>query len=481
LADPDKTRIARAPADTTEPGAGETVDEPGAPRHSLRKEPPHRSPIGFLVSLVGVFVLGALVWFLQQPEKVPEVEKLKPPEETEQQKVERLLTRARNCLDSNADAPDWDGCEAAAKSALDLNPIDREANEITKRLAVERTAFDAYSKGGQALGFNRLEDGLELLEKVPRDSHYFLKAYDAAQRVLPDARKTWSERCKKYVDGAKWPQAEVDCGWLMRTTCGQLPEDAFAPLQGQPACSHLKVKNCWKPGTEDVTRFLTARDKVEPGQSRWICPKHPLYAEHKPKPKKFVPPTSFGDKDVDAAFALYLRGNVNDAITALQKFQEKTQNAALHGKARGLQRDIAAIDGLVKTGRTHLAQGKLDAAAKAFDEALELDGKLVNGGEPSTLRKQMQAELSEAALERGAPLLEHGEARAGCKLLKLGYRYQRANLELLTTVNKCTALSAEGLKTAKDCAALDQVIELAVDGDQLKEKAEIAKRAMGCP
>jgi hypothetical protein len=230
--------------------------------------------------------------------------------------------------------------------------------------------------------------------------------------------------------------------------------------------------------------FFAARAAAEPHAPAWVCPRHPLYLDGKAKPKvlaKDAPP-AFGDAAIDKAFALYLAGNPGAAVLGLQKVQENTQSASVHATARGLQRDIVAVDGQMKTGQTQIAQGKLEAAAKAFDEALALDAKMVTSGPPSALRKQMQADLAQAAYERGQPALARGDNnKAACRTLKLGYRFSKANQELLQAVTQCTGHAAAALASAKDCAALDEAIELSVEGDAIKDKAEIAKRHMNCP
>jgi ABC transport system ATP-binding/permease protein len=474
----DRTRLGAA--DTTEPGAGDTVDEHGSGPH--RPEPPRKPPVGLFVAagLALAAIAGTVAWLASQDEtKADPTPVVKPPPKL-LRSTDENLARARTCLQSLNDSPDWDACEAAAKAVLDENPIDSDGNDIQKKLTAERAAHKEWVGGSQALGLNRVEDGLEALERIPRASFFFARAHELTHRTLREAQKSWGERCKKYASTGKWPQAAVDCGWLLRTSCNAMAEFERRPAAGQPTCVKGKPKGCWAPKSEDLGRLLTALEKTDPGAPPWQCPDHPLYhvPEPPPPPVKRAPP--LGDVALDRALEVYLSGRVNEAVTHLQKLQEKTENAALHGKARALQRDLQSADGLVKQGQTHLAQGKLDSAAKAFDEAFELEKKYA-GTVVSALRKTAQAEMGEAALTRARPLMERGELKGGCKLLKLGGRFNRANVDLLNALLQCTQAASQALSTAGDCAALDSVLELAVEPDGLREKAEAKKAELACP
>lgn len=420
---------------------------------------------------------GIVAYFASEDEKLPPPVVKPPPPPV--RSPEESLARARTCLDSMSDAPDWDACDAAVKAVLDDNPIHKDGNDVQRRLTAERAAHKEWVAGNQALGFNRVEDGFEALERIPRDSYYFARAHELVGRARPEAEKSWAERCKKYASTNKWPQATVDCGWLLRVSCGGMSDLDLRPSPTQAICLKGKPKGCWWPKSEDLGRLLTALEKTDPGAPLWSCPRHPLYLEEKVPPPPSEGPPSLGDPALDKALGLYVKGNVNDAVNQLQKLQEKTENAAQHSKARGLQRDIQSADGLLKQGQTHLAQGKLDSAAKAFDEALELDKKYT-GRVVSVLRKTAQTEMGEAALLRGQPLLERGDLRGGCKLLKLGGRFNRANVDLLNALLKCTQAAGNALAAAGDCAALDGVLELAVEPDGIKEKAEAKKAELGC-
>jgi hypothetical protein len=46
---------------------------------------------------------------------------------------------------------------------------------------------------------------------------------------------------------------------------------------------------------------------------------------------------------------------------------------------------------------------------------------------------------------------------------------------------QCTQAASQALSTAGDCAALDSVLELAVEPDGLREKAEAKKAELACP
>jgi tetratricopeptide (TPR) repeat protein len=482
VADPDKTRIARVGADTTEPGAGDTVDEPGAEHHPS-PPPPRKGSSGTIVALglIGLALLVAFGSWEFQREKTPDEVKPAIVEVPAESEVPGLLAKARQCLDSDDESPKWDACDAAAKRVLDINPIDRDGNEVTQKLTAERAAFETLRKGTQALTMNRVEDAFELYEKVPHGSHYFLKAYDQAQRALPDARKMWSERCKKYASAGKWPQAEVDCGWYLRTTCEQLGDEEILGPPLVAHCTKPKQKACWTPKNENVARLYEARLKLDPNAATWMCPKLPLYREAKATSGPAAPVVSFPDSAIDKAFGPYLKGDPNASVLELQKLQEKTENAAQHAQARSLQRDIAAIDGLVKTGRTQIDQGKFEEAAKNFEEALALDAKLAKTTGQGALRKTVLDEVASAAVTRAGPLMDRNDVRGACRALKIGFHFSKSNIDLLNAVSRCTMAASEALKSANDCAALDQVLELAVENDGIAEKATAAKQAQSCP
>lgn len=475
MSDHDRTRLGAA--DTTEPGAGDTVDEHGSGSHPSKPPPKKPQPLlGVAVAVaVAAGLAGGYALLGGEPEQPPPPP---PKKDDEQAYLQKFQAAARSCLESVRD-PDWDTCEAATRSALDLNPIDRETLELQRRLGAERAAFDAFKQGAQALELSRVEDGFELLEKIPRDSFYFPRAWELVRSRLPEATRTWAERCKKYASGNKWPQAELDCGWHQRVSCGALSEAELLPPVGTPSCAREKVKGCWTPKDETLARLLVAREKIDPARAPWTCPRHPLYLEEKKAAVAKPAAASLGDPALDRALALYLKGNVNVAVTQLQKLQERTENAAQHAKARSLQRDLVGADGLLKQAQTQLAQGHLEPAAKAFDEAAAVEQKY--SPEPSQQRKEAQAELAAAALQKAGPLLQRNDARGACRLLKLGFRFHRANMDLLNELTRCSNMANTALGAATDCAGLDTALELSVETDGLKPKIEAKKAELACP
>jgi hypothetical protein len=89
--------------------------------------------------------------------------------------------------------------------------------------------------------------------------------------------------------------------------------------------------------------------------------------------------------------------------------------------------------------------------------------------------------MAQASFSAGKHWSDRGDSFRACELFKLGFTFYRADGDLLRSVAWCSQQGASALSTARSCEDLNKVLELAVDGDGLKQKVTQAKTEHKCP
>lgn len=422
--------------------------------------------------------------------------------------VDPLETSLSVCREYSAlDAvpgPNWAKAEAACKEALDLEPIHKEANELMKKIQLNRACDENLKVAQRLISSNRPEESLDSFLKIRPDCGYFLKALAAAKEPVEEVKKSAGVECRQYAASGKWENALKRCEVYVRLACQLMTSDE----RQLPSMMKVKLdgplgRTDWRPKDPLYLNFLRAREKLTPGAPPWQCPEwvvfRPLQVGEGPSKRvkeDFV--RRYPDPELGRALGLYFDGKFTEMHVPLSKLQENIEKAKVHELAKALSRDITTASNLYQTGATELNNDKPERAAEPFRGALAIDEKLMLGDaapafgseeakrqelerRKSYVRQRISDDMPNKTLEKGRGFADRHDYRAACRVWKLGMSFSKTNLDLLKALtNVCSNRASEAFKSADTCERLRAVLEYAVDGDGYKEKATAAYEDLKC-
>ncbi|HLL51945.1 MAG TPA: FHA domain-containing protein [Myxococcaceae bacterium] len=408
-----------------------------------------------------------------------------------QTQVTELLSQCRSFSSGDGGDPDWNKAEAACNKALDLDPINEEANTLIKRIKFEQENFEHYSKAEKAMARLQEEEALEEFSKIRNGSQYYLKVKPRLKDAVAGLLRATSTDCKRYMREGEWQAAYDRCEKYMLFACPNMPRDEVVPPPGYTIrlSGGKPRKNEWAPKDPMLKLFLQARQRKDPKLPVWECPPNDLLRdggtakvdvdrEVMDALKKLYPEKEF----VEALF-LYWKGRPNEAVVKLQKVRETSAKAELHAQADELRKGMTQVAALFKAGETELQQDDAIKAAEPFGEALGIDEKLMKDlakNRPSYFRRGIQVELSAGAYKNGRFWADRQDHRRACRIWKVGFDYYKGNVDLSKAILFCSTKAQEMFRGAESCDDIAKALELAVDGDGLKEKAEGRKAELKC-
>lgn len=406
--------------------------------------------------------------------------------------VAEALTRCRTYASPDLGTADWAKAEAACGKVLDDDPIHPEANQLLKRIKVEKECANAFSTGEKALARLREEEALEAFGRIGKDCSYYLKAKPKVKELIAGVMKRTADDCKRYLGDDHLESALPRCELHMKCLCQSMtPEQLYPPpgLKIDASETGRPGKGFWRPKEPMYLNLLRAREKVDPGAPPWKCPSMPICKAEAAPPgprDEFAKALAarFDEKAFVEALLFYFDGKTGDAVNVLQQVKEKQEKAAFHARADDLRKQIISVDQLYKDGQANLQAGELEKAADPFHEALALDEKLVGAAFDKTqsfFRKNMHEDMASKAYEKGKVFAERQDTRQACRVWRLGFGFYRGNPALLKAVYFCTTKAEQALEEARGCADLARVADHAMDGDGIKAKLEDKRAEWKCP
>ncbi len=484
-------------------------------RGTSSASPPRPAPQSRKLLLIGsAVVLGVLLVAagikVMTPAPPPVVVRNTPPPEDEipedpAKEIEQLLASARSYSTSELGEPQWDKAEAAVKRVLELEPIHAEGNELQKRIQVEKKCQGWLKKGIEFAALNRADEALEEFGKVkPECNAFFLKSLEAARDSLDVVKKRTGADCKRYATAGKWEQALKSCESYTRLACQTMSEADFAPPFGTKVKLEGPLKKTdWRPKDLLYVNFLKARAKLAQGAAVWVCPEIPAFRpapvavdpskEVKAELLKSAPESSIG-----RSIVLYFEG-ASTATVPIQKMRDDMSKSQFHAAGQSVQQDIDLALNLLAKGNSELSNDKIDRAAAVFQQALELDEKLILGTQVmldkdakkkelarrnSWLRKTVIQNISERSLARGKDLWERKDYRQACRTWKVGLSFSRSFNDLLNVALDCTKKARDVARSNGSCEELKSGLDFAIDGegygDGLREKILELREEKGC-
>jgi pSer/pThr/pTyr-binding forkhead associated (FHA) protein len=388
--------------------------------------------------------------------------------------------------------PDWVKAQEACDRALDIEPIHPEANELAKRISQEKEASERFADGERMLSTMREEEAFAELNKIPQGSYYFARAQARLAETLGDVKKKTKEDCFTYAKQEAWEQAKARCGRYLELFCGQLPADDLHPPPNHELVLGVRPgKGQWQPRDPVLLRYFIARWKLDPKDPlKWECKPLPLIQREAQGPDirtqlRQALQAKYPDQaPVPLALERYWDGKIDAALGLLRGAREDASKAAMHPLLERLMREIRGVDNLYNRGMAQI-QGEPEKAERPFSDALAADQRLLEDQaltRPSFFRLSIARAMAGPSFDRGRYFMDRGDTAQACRVWKIGYRFSRNDPQLSKAVLQCTELADQLLAKVKDrCEDLARVMELAVDGDGIREKAEAKKGELRCP
>ncbi len=406
------------------------------------------------------------------------------------ERVQQHLSACRSFASDEMGAqPNWEKALAACKAALEIDPINSDANTLVRRVQVEKEAFDYFSQGQKAMDRLKEEEALDLYRKIPKESMYFRRARPKAREAMEQIKKRSLDDCKRYLRDSVWSAAVPRCDRYMGFWCQNVAREELEP----PLGFTLKLagplrRNDWRPKDKLLVQFLAARQKLDPNVAPWKCPVSDIFMEDdKPVDPKIAVEAAFKqrytNKNLFNAMMDYWTGRGNEALVTLQKLRNNYEQSQYHAQADELISAVGTVHNLYTAGQTLLAKNELEKAAEAFREVLDGDQKLMAElaeTKPSTYRRNLQMDVATKAYEMGRYWSEREDPRRGCKLWKLGFSFYAGNPTLNKAVGFCSTKAAQALANAGSCEDLPLALEFAVKGDGIEEAVEAKKKEFEC-
>ncbi|NOK38783.1 FHA domain-containing protein [Corallococcus exercitus] len=461
------------------------------PRRGSRAEPAADNKRKLLVVAGGVVALLAVAAVVKSSvAPPPKTQKAGPAAPLDPaQQVQELLSECRSYASSEMGAPNWDRAEATCEQALDLDPINAEANTLVRRIKLEKEAFDNFEAAKKAIELNREKEALTLLRKIPKESEYFRRARSKARETAEQFVARAKDDCKRYLNNSQWGPAVPRCQEYMEVWCQKQSKEDLEPPIGQTLRLEGGLrKNDWRPKDPMFVKFLIARTRVDRGAAPWTCPVSDILAADELGPdqasevramfsKRYAP------KLVQAAMMDYWAGRGSESVATLQKLRAKVDQAEFHSLADELIRDVSNVDQLFKTGESALTNEDPERAVAPFKEALATDKRIMAElaeSHVSFYRKNIFQDMASAAYLRGKHFADREDRRRGCRIWKLGFDFYKGNTDLNRVVAFCSTQAQNALSGVGSCSDLAMVEDYAVPGDGIAEQVAAKKAELKC-
>jgi pSer/pThr/pTyr-binding forkhead associated (FHA) protein len=499
---PISEEVVLQPGDFIQFGVVEMEFQDKAPPRSSRGkgdggEPKRKSKLlpVVVVLLLLVFAAGAALKLTQkppgQPGGVDPNSSVLPPEEMAR-KVLELLSECRSYSSNEmGNEPDWRKAEEFCNQALDLDPINAEANELIRRIKFEQESFAAYEQAETAMRRDRQEEALDAYAKITDSSVYFLRVKPRIRDAIEQVMRNAKEDCDRYTRNSEWQTALPSCETYMKFRCQDMTREQIHPPPGYRINlqdrGRLK-KNEWRPDDPMFRKFLRVRARVDPQAPEWSCPVLKIIrpaekAEDPTLPVQKALQARYKEKFLWQPLVLYWQGRDNDADRAFMKVREDVSKAEFHRQAEDMRRDAAAVAQMVKAGETAIQRDDVDEAQKLFEEALALDAKLMGDiaeERPSEWRRQVGVDFAEKSYEKGKYWADRNDIKKACQVWKAGFKLYKGNARVNKAIGTCTNLAVNALGQAGRCEDLAGVLVFAVPGDGIDKQVAAKMGEWGC-
>ncbi|NPD29239.1 FHA domain-containing protein [Corallococcus exiguus] len=405
------------------------------------------------------------------------------------QQVQEFLSECRSYSSNETGAPDWGRAEKACEQALDMDPINAEANTLARRIKLEKEAFDNFEAAKKSIELNREKDALEYLRKIPKESEYFRRARSKAKETAEQFVDRAKFDCNRYLNNSQWGPAVQRCQQYMEVWCQKQSKEDMEPPIGQTLRLEGGLrKNEWRPKDTMFVKFLVARQRVDRNAQPWSCPVSDILQEDglgvdQASEVRAMFAKRYAPKLIQAAMMDYWAGRGSEAMATLQKLRSKEDQAQYHQLADDLIRDVSNVDQLFKTGGSNITNEDPERAVAPFKDALATDKRIMAELAESHLsfyRKNMFQDLAASAYLRGKHFADREDRRRGCRIWKMGFDFYKGNTNLNRVVAFCSTQAQNALNSVGSCSDFQAVEDYAVPGDGIAEQMATKKAELKC-
>jgi pSer/pThr/pTyr-binding forkhead associated (FHA) protein len=403
--------------------------------------------------------------------------------------LQDLLSQCRSYSDCTTGEPDWRRAEIACEKALDLEPINPEANQLIKKIKLEKLAVTHYDQGQKLLRRLKEDEAIDEFSKIGRESCYYAKVKTQIQDVAEAAKKRAGDECKRYANNGFWNEAAERCARYMFFACQTMGTSDLQPPPGfATKCPARPKKKEWCPADQNFQRLLAALAH-DPNSKQWQCDHSDILVINAPPPSpeedvKKALQARFPEPAIWQALFSYWRGDSGGAVVGLSKILEDTEKSNFHDTAKQLKKQVFDAAGVYKDGETALQRDEVEEAAKYFEEAIGIDKEMMKDlteRHPSFFRRSILNDISAKAYERGKFFGERDDKRRACRIVKIGFGFYKGNTELNKAAAVCSGMALRALEAAQACPDLDRVLDFAVEGDGIAERVADHKAEQKCP
>jgi RNA polymerase sigma-70 factor (ECF subfamily) len=362
---------------------------------------------------------------------------------------------------------------AACDEVLREQPDNREVIAVLPRLRVRRVCEEELRTADVLAEEGHPEQALLQLEALGAGcpESVMQAAARAAIPLLESAMTSARSECLEVEEGARAaasPEALPRCAVYLRYAC-QRPPLAGGARDGRSVdpLGYLKLaaenRPWWRCPDSPLLRAIAQEYALTAGDWRWLD----RYA-----PSLQSPMRSFGS------------GDLQQAKSALYRLPFEGEVGLV---AKALVADVEAAETALVAGRQLVDFRNLEAAEPSYLRVLAIEARLVNRSaeetsrNPTELRKEVLTELATGWFERGRSLVAVRDFRGACRAWKRGSSFDPTNVDVRRAVTEICTPRAEGtLHQAASCDELSAVLELAVEGDGVRERVDRLIDERGC-
>ncbi len=309
--------------------------------------------------------------------------------------LEQYLQAARAAMEGM----DWSKASQELEAALDIHPASEEARKMQKKLLGELANKKRYEDGNVMADMGKLNEGLNLLRSISKESVYNLRAKDRLAELVEKLSEEHLKKGKAQLRAERFRQAH---------------EHFLAYMQLKP-CDRGVVKEYLAPTEGKMRRrgiaFPPYANRCEAGAAPQAGTPSEAPEETAAILKKSYPAPALAE-----AMALYLDGKAQQAIQMLRREKQSIQDPYLRRKAEDLEDQLRVIQGRYEEGLSALLQNRWADAEKRLTFALETDAKIVPQPLRSRYRDDIGAQLAKGLHQKAGEEMNRKQWRAAFDL-----------------------------------------------------------------
>jgi pSer/pThr/pTyr-binding forkhead associated (FHA) protein len=371
-------------------------------------------------------------------------------EEAPAEEATALTEQAQAAIEADR----YDEAARLAQQAIDLDPLAPGPRKMLAQARREQAGAKIFSDASSKAQLGREDEALRLLAQVSPQSRFFARARIKAKDLATALLRSRGQACRSAPrDNAQ--EVADECGRALDVKCqlGAVDED---PL--------LKA--------------LRAAERRLPRRVPWSCPTSlaPLFRDESGAPTETSDDKAlaalYPDPGVRDAMAIYVRGDIAGALTALSKVRGKSTQQAREATER-----LKIVEGRFREGQTALLGNAVDRTDQIWGEALQADAALMPAGAESFLGRQMRSTLARTHARNGDDRFAKGQYTSAYDEWAKGLAVAPKDPHLLDSMARLEKAAEQLVSTGPSCDQA-QVAAHITRADPPSPAHEAAQRAL---